>query len=79
MYSAMSSLLITVQLFVYHYSQVYGIKGASIFMMHHPFNMAKGFVVDDLHCVYLGVVKHLLAYWFGVQFNQYGFNIRSKV
>ena len=54
MYSAMSSLLITVQLFVYHYSQVYGSKGASI--SHHPFNMAKGFVVDDLHCVYFGIL-----------------------
>ena len=34
-----------------------GVKGASIFMTHCPFNTAKGFVVDDLHCVYLGVVK----------------------
>ena len=48
-------------------------------MMHSPFNMAKGFVVDDLHCVYLGVVKQLLVYWFGVQYNQYQFSIRSKV
>ena len=48
-------------------------------MRHRPFNVAKGFVVDDLHCVYLGVVKHLLTYWFGVKYNQYGFSIRSRV
>ena len=56
-----------------------GFKGASIFMLHQPFNMAKGFVVDDLHCLYLGVVKQLLTYWFGVQHARYAFSIRSKV
>ena len=35
--------------------QVYGIKGASVFLLHPAFNMAKGFVIDDLHAVYLGV------------------------
>ena len=41
--------------------------------------MAKGFVTDDLHSVYLGVVKQLLTYWFGVKCNQCSFSIRTKV
>ena len=50
-------------------TQIHGIKGASIFMLHPPFNMSKGFVVNDLHSVYLGVMKQLLTCWFGVQKN----------
>ena len=53
--SIQSASFINSQLF--SFPQACGIKGASIFMLHHPFNMAKGFVVDDLHCVYLGVKK----------------------
>lgn len=48
-------------------------------MLHPPFNMSKGFVVDDLHSVYLGVMKQLLTCWFGVKYKKYGFSIRSKV
>ena len=48
-------------------------------MAHEPFNMAKGYVVDDLHCLYLGVVKQLLTFWFGKKHKQYGFSIRTKV
>ena len=59
--------------------QFHGIKGASIFIMHPPFNMSKGFVVDDLHGVYLGAVNQLLTYWFGVKYNKCEFSIRSKV
>ena len=29
-----------------------------------PFDLVKGPVIDSLHCVYLGVVRHLLNLWF---------------
>ena len=59
--------------------QVYGIKGASVFLLHPAFNMAKGFVIDDLHAIYLGVTLRLLSYWFGKQHSRQDYSIRSKV
>lgn len=59
--------------------QVYGIKGASVFLLHPAFNMAKGFVIDDLHAVYLGVTLRLLSYWFGKQHSRQDYSIHSKV
>ena len=38
---------------VLHSFLMCGIKGASVFPLHFPFNMAKGFVVDNLHAVYI--------------------------
>ena len=36
-------------------------------------------VVDDLHCIYLGVTKLLLKYWFGKEYRTKDFSIRRKV
>ena len=36
-------------------------------------------VVDDLHCIYLGVTKLLLSLWFGKEFRTKDFSIRRKV
>ena len=41
--------------------------------------MAKGFVIDTLHAVYLGVTLRLLSYWFGVQHGRQDYSIHSKV
>ena len=56
-----------------------GIKGASVFCLHQPFNLAKGFVIDPLHCIFLGVVLNLLEFWFGQKYSGCNFNIRRKV
>jgi len=41
-----------------------GIKGYSAFHGHPPFHLVHGVVVDDLHCLYLGVVLGMLRLWF---------------
>lgn len=50
--------------------KVKGVKAATVFALHKPFNLAKGFVVDALHCVFLGVVLNLLAFWFAQSHSQ---------
>ena len=47
--------------------------------LHPPFNVAKGFVVDALHCVFLGVVLQLLTFWFNKSHVRKDYNIRLKV
>ena len=47
-------------------------------MMYPPFNMSKRFVVDDLHGVYLGAVKQLLTYWFGVKYKSFVLRLLSN-
>ena len=49
------TLILNRDCLIHIHIQVYGIKGASVFLLHPAFNMAKGFVIDDLHAVYLGV------------------------
>lgn len=43
---------------------VHGIKGPSIILFMPKFDVICGFVVDYMHCVLLGVVKHLTGLWF---------------
>ena len=43
--------------------QVNGIKGASVFLLFKPFDLVKGFVVDWMHSVCLGVSKSLMNLW----------------
>ena len=47
--------------------------------MHKPFNLAKGFAIDDLHIIILGIMLNLLTSWFGVKNKDKPFSIRSKV
>ncbi|CAH1232605.1 Hypp476 [Branchiostoma lanceolatum] len=42
---------------------VMGVKGASAFLMHAPFNMATGFPPDYMHEALMGVMKTLLDLW----------------
>ena len=35
--------------------------GVSIQCLHKPFDLINGFVIDDLHCLFLGVTKTLLS------------------
>ena len=41
-----------------------GVKYLSPFNLIHWFNLVKGFVVDPMHCVDLGVMRQLAALWF---------------
>lgn len=54
-------------------------KGASVFCLHKPFDLSKGFAIDDLHTIYLGIVLDLLKFWFGANHKEKPYNIRSKV
>lgn len=57
-----------------------GIKGASVLCVHRPFDLGTGFVIDAMHCVFLGVMsKQLLPFWFGVAHRTKPFNIRKRV
>ena len=41
--------------------QIMGVFGASVLCLHDPLDLIKGFVIDDLHCLFLGVTKHMLS------------------
>lgn len=41
--------------------QVMGVFGVSILCLHKPFDLINGFVIDDLHRLFLGVTKTLLS------------------
>ena len=37
-----------------------GVKSPSILSIHPPFDAVKGYAIDSLHCLYLGVTLLLL-------------------
>ena len=41
--------------------KVMGVLEASVLCLHDPLDLVKGFVIDDLHCLFLGVTKHMLG------------------
>lgn len=45
------------------YDAIRGIKGASVLMTLHLFDIVDSFVSDYLHCVLLGVVKTMFTWW----------------
>lgn len=45
--------------------QVNGIKGLTALSVHAPLDLPMAVVIDDLHCLYLGVAKRLIKTWFG--------------
>ena len=59
--------------------QVKGIKGVSVLLLHAPFDIVKGVAVDSLHVFFLGVVQHLLKYWFDKNYRTSSSSIYSKV
>lgn len=56
-----------------------GIKGYSALYRHPLFNLKRGIVLDELHCLYLGVVLTLLKLWFGKENKGKLFYIGHKV
>ena len=61
------------------YFQVMGVFGVSILCLHKPFDLINGFVIDDLHCLFLGVTKTLLSLWFDAKYRFYGFHIGPTI
>ncbi len=41
-----------------------GILGPSVLCIHPQYDVVRGTVIDDLHCIYIGVTKKLLHLWF---------------
>ena len=54
-------------------------KGVSVLFLHQPCDLATTCVVDDLHCVYLGVSKTLLHLWLDKSNSKDPFYIGKKV
>ena len=44
--------------------QIYGVKGPSWLAIVPSFDLIRGTSVDYMHCVLLGVCRHLLKLWF---------------
>ena len=59
--------------------QVQGIKGPSVLSLHPPFQLPWGVIVDDLHCLYLGVASHLIDLWFDKKYRSKDHYIGQKV
>lgn len=59
--------------------QVNGIKGASVFLLFKPFDLVKGFVIDWMHSVCLGVTKSLINLWLNAENRKEEFFLASKV
>lgn len=59
--------------------QVKGVKGPTVLLLHAPFDICQGFVIDVLHCIFLGITKNLLSFWFGKAHTKKPYSIRKKV
>ena len=46
------------------FSQVKGVYGPSVMCVHKPLNLVQGFVIDMLHCMFLGVSLQFIRLWF---------------
>ena len=64
---------------MHNYLKVCGVKGPSVLTLHHCFDLVGGVVVDDLHCIYLGVTLRLLHLWFDKTYRGKPFFIGDKV
>jgi hypothetical protein len=58
---------------------VNGVKGASSLMLLPEFDMVKGFVVDNLHCVDLGVTRQLTNMWLDSSNNEHNWYVGTRI
>ena len=61
-----------------HYSGE-GTFGPCVLSLHKPFLLPTSIVVDDLHCIYLGVTKTILHLWMESKNRSAAFYIGKKV
>mgnify|MGYP000350328329 CR=1 FL=1 len=73
------NIILTLTQFFFPLRQVNGIKGASVFLLFKPFNLVKGFVIDWMHSVCLGVTKSLINLWLNAENRGKEFFLGSKV
>ena len=59
--------------------KVCGIKGIPILSLLPYFDLVYGIVLDDLHCIDLGVVKALLLLWFDKSHRNEPYSLYSQV
>lgn len=64
---------------MYMHIQVKGILGVSVLYLHKPVDIVKAIVIDDLHCLFLGVTKLLISLWFSKKYRSLDFYIGGKV
>ena len=38
--------------------------GPTVLSLHQGINLPWAFVIDDLHCLYIGITKQLIGLWF---------------
>ena len=51
----------------------------SLSTVHKPVDLVKAVVIDDLHCLFLGVTKLLISLWFSKTYRSFDFYIGGKV
>ena len=73
------SVCVCVITIILSFLKVNGVKGPTVLSTHKHLVLLSAVVIDDLHCIYLGVTKHMLHLWFGTQFKRRDFSIRNKV
>lgn len=71
--------IITILFFLNYCRSNYGIKGASVFLLFKPFDLVKGFVIDWMHSLCLGVTKSLMNLWLNAENRGKEFFLGSKV
>lgn len=54
-------------------------KGLTALSVHKPLDLPMAAVIDDLHCLYLGVTKYLIKLWFGSGSRGSDYYIGNKV
>ena len=55
-----------------------GVKGPAVPFLHPPFNVCQGFVIDVLHCIFLGITKNMLSFWLGKAHAKKPHSIRKR-
>lgn len=61
-----------------HSKPINGIKSVSCMVAASQFDLVNGFVIDPMHCVYLGVVKKLVHLWLDSKYHLKPFYISKK-
>lgn len=57
---------------------VHGVKRVSCMIAAHPFDLARGFAIDHMHCCELGVMKKLLSLWLDTKNHKQPYYISKK-
>lgn len=56
-----------------------GVKGCNIFSELLPTSFIESMGIDAMHCIFSGVVKKLMEFWFGYYFRESQFSLHNKL